>query len=69
MTLLLSSDYFIVSLVDLFIKDCFLLHHLIDFEVVVSKGKIREKPSSKEEARSFIKGVSYRNSHSSLCKN
>ncbi|KAF4383333.1 hypothetical protein F8388_009364 [Cannabis sativa] len=37
---------------------CFLLHRLIDFEVVVSYGQIREKPSSKEEARSFIKGYS-----------
>lgn len=31
--------------------------HLILFEVVVYEGVIREKPSSKEEARHFIKGL------------
>ncbi|XAR73265.1 hypothetical protein NMG60_11007176 [Bertholletia excelsa] len=35
-----------------------LLLHLIDIEVVVYEGTIREKPSSKEEARQFIKGYS-----------
>lgn len=30
---------------------------LIDFEVVVYEGIIREKPSSKEEAWDFIKGL------------
>ena len=34
-----------------------LLLHLIDIEVVVYEGIIREKPSSKEEARQFIKGL------------
>ncbi|KAL6956114.1 hypothetical protein U1Q18_044381, partial [Sarracenia purpurea var. burkii] len=29
-----------------------------DLEVVVYEGKIREKPSSKEEAQQFIKGYS-----------
>ncbi|KAK3017155.1 hypothetical protein RJ639_007830 [Escallonia herrerae] len=32
--------------------------HLIGIEVVVYEGTIREKPSSKEEARQFIKGYS-----------
>uniref|UniRef100_A0A2N9EP15 Maf-like protein n=1 Tax=Fagus sylvatica TaxID=28930 RepID=A0A2N9EP15_FAGSY len=40
------------------IEGYFLLLHLIDFEVVVYEGIIREKPSSKEEAREFIKGYS-----------
>ncbi|KAG7994041.1 hypothetical protein I3843_01G036200 [Carya illinoinensis] len=40
------------------IQGYFLLLHLIDFEVVVYEGIIREKPSSKEEAREFIKGYS-----------
>jgi hypothetical protein len=39
------------------IQGYFLLLHLIDFEVVVYEGIIREKPSSKEEAREFIKGL------------
>ncbi|KAK9094907.1 hypothetical protein Scep_026376 [Stephania cephalantha] len=30
---------------------------LSSFQVVVYEGKIREKPSSKEEARQFIKGL------------
>lgn len=34
----------------------FLLLNPMDFEVVVYKGMIREKPSGKEEAREFIKG-------------
>ncbi|XP_041009261.1 7-methyl-GTP pyrophosphatase-like isoform X6 [Juglans microcarpa x Juglans regia] len=43
---------------DTIIQGYFLLLHLIDFEVVVYEGIIREKPSSKEEAREFIKGYS-----------
>ena len=36
-----------------------LLLHLIDIEVVVYEGIIRENPSSKEEARHFISGLLY----------
>uniref|UniRef100_A0A7N2R6Y0 Maf-like protein n=1 Tax=Quercus lobata TaxID=97700 RepID=A0A7N2R6Y0_QUELO len=61
-TLLITADTNIFSFsigwyVEL-IEGCFLLLHLIDFEVVVYEGIIREKPSSKEEAREFIKGYS-----------
>ncbi|KAJ0041295.1 hypothetical protein Pint_28290 [Pistacia integerrima] len=42
----------------------FLLLNPMDFEVVVYKGTIREKPSGKEEAREFIKG--YSGSHAAV---
>jgi len=31
---------------------------VVDFEVVVHEGIIREKPTTKEEARQFLKGFS-----------
>jgi predicted house-cleaning NTP pyrophosphatase (Maf/HAM1 superfamily) len=30
---------------------------VVDFEVVVHEGIIREKPTTKEEARQFLKGL------------
>nr|CAB3491750.1 unnamed protein product [Digitaria exilis] len=51
-TLLITSD--IVCLANLCLE--FLCH--VDFEVVVHKGIIREKPTTKEEARQFLKGYS-----------
>ncbi|KAK3413932.1 hypothetical protein EUGRSUZ_I02441 [Eucalyptus grandis] len=37
--------------------DTLALTRLIDLEVVVHEGRIREKPSSKDEARNFIEGL------------
>lgn len=39
------------------LRHAFLLLLVIDVEVVIYKGVIREKPASKEEARQFMKGL------------
>lgn len=46
----------------IFVTFCFLSLYVMDLEVVVYKGMIREKPSSKEEAREFIKGFFFSSS-------
>lgn len=38
-------------------RHTFLLLLVIDVEVVIYEGVIREKPASKEEARQFLKGL------------
>ncbi|KAL3813208.1 hypothetical protein ACJIZ3_014476 [Penstemon smallii] len=55
-TRLLHSDVFFVIRNRIFEVKSYL--HLIDIEVVVYEGSIREKPSSKEEARQFIRDYS-----------
>ncbi|XP_056169751.1 uncharacterized protein LOC115688155 isoform X2 [Syzygium oleosum] len=47
-----------LSFIAVFAESYFLLIGLIDLEVVVHEGRIREKPSSKDEARHFIEGYS-----------
>lgn len=49
--------HWILSLIAVFAESYFLLIWLIDLEVVVHEGRIREKPSSKDEARNFIEGL------------
>ncbi|PWZ38942.1 hypothetical protein Zm00014a_029456 [Zea mays] len=55
-TLLITSD--IVCLDYLCIPNWVELLFHVDFEVVVHEGIIREKPTTKEEARQFLKGYS-----------
>ncbi|KAH1204182.1 Maf-like protein [Glycine max] len=64
-TLLITSDQFVAEIVKFLffqVKVCLWLTFIFkcDLEVVVYEGVIREKPTSKEEARQFLKDYSGR---------